>query len=683
MIDLQATVVWPKFTEVPVYKLKPSKLEAAESKFHSLCSRLNKMTPICINGLPGTGSLNIWSASVQEILDDDWGLVEVSSYPRDAKKEFSYKFVCFFHKSDVWLDDGVCVGDHKFYREKPLSDIVELLQPVNLVARSIIREKGQFMKKSTGTTIEMQAVCISLLPWTIPKGAPLGTRVEGGPGAFGGCNRGETPYIFKPNFYKTLNLKLAKFLKVYKKKICVDPEIEAKLPSVKEEARERKQGENSGVSTDLENNEPRPSPVLSNVEAVVRKGPDEVSQFGLVEVVSQGWLCLFTVEDCVAAEGGSYVQQFQAGTTVNINADLWSPSQGVQYVTSCVWRKTESCLALPHITDKSQVSQVKLDLYERVNRERRELPSQVDQKEGTILKILDQNFGLISQAGKLVLFDTCDFWSGSKVTGLTGAEDQLKLKDVVAEGDQVLLHAALVDPEARVPYLATAVWKHKEELSASPPAICRSKIHSDKIQIYRTVSTSSTVTDSLDLLTKSHHPNLDSFLHKNLVNVSGIVKFGIKLNQSLSTAAGIVEIGESGNNILGFFLISHTVEISEQLAVCVPGTKVKFLFSFKFCLFCDELYLLGDAPRQSSGERFRSRDSPRHSPQFHPLQPPSAAEQPQDPQQGCQCSESHQEELRPHRVDHQEARHHLLQPDETEQHGLQMSAHWKTRLHAW
>ena len=77
---------------------------------------------------------------------------------------------------------------------------------------------------------------------------------------------------------------------------------------------------------------------------------------------------------------------------------------------------------------------------------------------------------------------------------MTEAEDNIKLKDVVAEGDQVLLHAALVDPEARVPYLATAVWKYKEELSASPPAILRSKIHPDKIQIYRTVSTSSTVT---------------------------------------------------------------------------------------------------------------------------------------------------------------------------------------------
>ena len=49
MIDLQATVVWPKKTEAPKYKLKPSKLDADHAKFHTLC-RFKKMTPICING---------------------------------------------------------------------------------------------------------------------------------------------------------------------------------------------------------------------------------------------------------------------------------------------------------------------------------------------------------------------------------------------------------------------------------------------------------------------------------------------------------------------------------------------------------------------------------------------------------------------------------------------------------
>ena len=67
------TMQWT--VQVPVYKLKPSKLDTYEAKFHRLCSRLKKMTPICINGLPDTGWLNIWSASVQELVDDDWGLV--------------------------------------------------------------------------------------------------------------------------------------------------------------------------------------------------------------------------------------------------------------------------------------------------------------------------------------------------------------------------------------------------------------------------------------------------------------------------------------------------------------------------------------------------------------------------------------------------------------------------------
>ena len=527
-------------------------------------------------GLAATGSLNIWSAKVQEILDEDWGLLQVSSYPRDAKREFSYKFVCFFHKEDVWVDDGVCVRDHEFYREKPLSAVVELLQPVNLVARSIIKEKGQFMKKSTGTTIEMQALCVSLLPWTIPKGAPLGTRVEGGPGAFGGCNRGETPYIFKPNYHKHLNFKLAMFLKAYGKEIVVDPEIIAKMPNMKVE-------ENVKIKKKqkvTENNPVHPTELLSNVESIIREAPKD--GFGLAEVLRSGWVCLFSVEDCVAAEGASPGGQFKAGTKVHINANLLDRDEAIQYVASCVWRKTESCLALPNITDKSKVSRVKREKFESLNRAMREhtvLPSQIELKEGEIIKILDDNFGVINQEGKLVLFDTCDFWTDPSVTA---ARAGLKLAAVVSAGEKVLLHAALVTPDARVPYLATAVWKKEdstffsESQGSLPPAIPRSKVHQDKIKIYQTVSSSTTVLDSQQLKEVSKSSaNTDGSSREELVNVRGKVKFGIRLHQSLSTSAGVVVIARPGcKDVLGFFMSSESVELSEHCSVCVPGSEV-------------------------------------------------------------------------------------------------------------
>ena len=82
LVELQATVVWPKYTEIPQHKLKPSKLNEDMVSFHQNC-RLDKLVPVCINGLPPVGSLNIWSARVKEILDDEFGVIEVTSEPRD------------------------------------------------------------------------------------------------------------------------------------------------------------------------------------------------------------------------------------------------------------------------------------------------------------------------------------------------------------------------------------------------------------------------------------------------------------------------------------------------------------------------------------------------------------------------------------------------------------------------
>ena len=112
LVSLQATVVWPKFTEIPTYKLKPSKLDEDLAFFQHECT-VDKLVPICVNGLPPVGSLNIWSAKIKEIVNEEFGVVEVTSDPRDGKREFCHKFKCFFHKSDLWVEDGVCVGDNE------------------------------------------------------------------------------------------------------------------------------------------------------------------------------------------------------------------------------------------------------------------------------------------------------------------------------------------------------------------------------------------------------------------------------------------------------------------------------------------------------------------------------------------------------------------------------------------
>ena len=126
LLDMQATVVWPKFTEIPEYKIKWKNLDDEIVAFREVC-KIEKLVPICINGLAPVGSLNVWSARIRQIVDRDWGLVEVKSVPRDGKLEFNFRYFCIFHKSDVWLEEGICVGDHKYFNEKPLSYSSQLI----------------------------------------------------------------------------------------------------------------------------------------------------------------------------------------------------------------------------------------------------------------------------------------------------------------------------------------------------------------------------------------------------------------------------------------------------------------------------------------------------------------------------------------------------------------------------
>ena len=76
MVDLQATAVWPKFTEIPDYKIKTRMMDEDLIKFHDVC-KMDKLIPVCINGLAPVGSLNIWSARVRQIVDKEWGVVEI------------------------------------------------------------------------------------------------------------------------------------------------------------------------------------------------------------------------------------------------------------------------------------------------------------------------------------------------------------------------------------------------------------------------------------------------------------------------------------------------------------------------------------------------------------------------------------------------------------------------------
>ena len=102
------------------------------------------------------------TATVWEIHDDDFGSIEIKG------EQPKCRFLALFHKSDVWLRDGKHGCNVDFFRNKPLQEMCKAGQPVNLIARSILVNKGS---EITPGVMELQAVVVSLHPDRIPQSA--------------------------------------------------------------------------------------------------------------------------------------------------------------------------------------------------------------------------------------------------------------------------------------------------------------------------------------------------------------------------------------------------------------------------------------------------------------------------------------------------------------------------------
>ena len=122
-----------------------------------------------------------------------------------------------------------------------------------------------------------------------------------------------------------------------------------------------------------------------------------------------------------------------------------------------------------------------------VKSEVEDIPAYLDLKEGRVLSIIDENFGLINHcsSGHQVLFDTCDLWVSKETTAAASGKILSSLLEV---GDLVKFHAVLVQSTLQPRYLATAVWRVVEDApifsdDLAPVAIRKDAIHKDKIEI--------------------------------------------------------------------------------------------------------------------------------------------------------------------------------------------------------
>ena len=73
----------------------------------------------------------------------------------------------------MWLRDGQKATDVEFFKERPLSEIVQVGQKVTVAARSIIGTHGAALKASV---LELQAIVVALKPDGFPESVPKPSR---------------------------------------------------------------------------------------------------------------------------------------------------------------------------------------------------------------------------------------------------------------------------------------------------------------------------------------------------------------------------------------------------------------------------------------------------------------------------------------------------------------------------
>lgn len=62
-------------------------------------------------------------AKVQEIFNDDYGIIEVNL----TRMGQHLRYFAIFHRDDVYLPDGKRAKDHDYFRNKPLRNMASLL----------------------------------------------------------------------------------------------------------------------------------------------------------------------------------------------------------------------------------------------------------------------------------------------------------------------------------------------------------------------------------------------------------------------------------------------------------------------------------------------------------------------------------------------------------------------------
>jgi len=233
---------------------------------------------------------------------------------------------------------------------------------------------------------------------------------------------------------------------------------------------------------------------VTNVAGQVRDHPNRGCF--IVENFDRTWKCFIPGSRIVSSSRGSLEEAFPIASPIHFNAVLIDERNPVQYIATLAWRKNDVLPSTAEMSRRDQPPDSQLIQLYRDYLDGKSTPpasaikaSSVyyEAAEAKVLRLLDDNFGVLEIGDKLVLFDTCDFWLDPLKTA-----DKLnkKLPEIVAVGDIVIINAALVDDSATIQYLACAVWSRKDAqlfTERRPPMIKREAIHQQKLDIYKLV----------------------------------------------------------------------------------------------------------------------------------------------------------------------------------------------------
>ena len=429
------------------------------------------------------------------------------------------------------LAEGARVPEHAHWRSRSLGEIVALQQAVTLAARSVARE----VVGARGAVVDLQAVWVSLDPSGFPDEVPRAVVVEGGPGGL--ATKEGTPCMFVTGLQQRLDRRLGEYMEAVSRlrRGGVDPTVEesadrggevqgvqgcrrevqgrrdpggdsrgreskrckggVKEPSSREgDGGEGKGAEEAAVAAGAEQDSPGTVAMLERLDQVRGRVVAHCSsEAGILANQARTWQCVFLLSDCLPA--ASTLPPI--GCRVTLSATLLSAAGRAQYLASCVWLEGGDEAAVTSAPTRAEVSQERREVHESINRQllrREELAEHLDLAEGSVVAIMDDNFGMIRHgaSGSLVVFDTCDLWVAGRKTAASAGRS---LPSLLAVADPVRFHAALVGSSSPH-YLATAVWRATDERAGVfppgmvPLAVRMDAIHQDKIKIFHMVAAS-------------------------------------------------------------------------------------------------------------------------------------------------------------------------------------------------